>query len=96
MYQVAGVRCADAALDDRAAGLARWLIGQLAGLQWSPAYRIGVAIAEGQWSSAELRRVLRATLARRAAGGLDCDWGYFVTSCKNEIERQGFPWLRRA
>lgn len=83
----------DDRLDDEAARIARWLLGQLEGLAWSPAYRVGLAVAEGQWSTAELRRVLRTTLAKRAAGDLHGPaWGYFVTCCQNEIEREGYRW----
>lgn len=83
-------------LDDRAASLARWLMAQLADLAWSPAYRIGLAVAEGQWSTGELRRVLRATLAARGRAELRSEVGYFVSACRSEIERAGYRWRRPA
>lgn len=84
-----------AAAEDRAARLARWLVRQIEGLGWSPAYRIATAVERGEWSTAELRRVLGVTLARRSRGELAGPaWQYFVTSCKNEIDRCGYRWAR--
>lgn len=77
----------------RAEQLARWLVRQIEGLVWSPAYRIGLAVARGEWTAGDVRRVVSVTLAKRGRGELTGPaWQYFVTACKNEISRRGFRW----
>lgn len=86
-----------ATIAKRAERMAKWMTDNIPDLRWTPAYTIGLAIAEGRWSQSEMFRVLVRGNRLRERGELRGPlWGYFVTACYNEISRENPGWRSRA